>query len=173
MKHDIVIKAANFKHFIVRWIERDKNTHFSIKPFPPFTTIVICSLICLSTLVAIWPKTVCLFDLILSHQQSFSYIGTSLLGLNQYLARINVLAQGHNLVMPVRLEPTTLRSQVKHSTTEPLRSAMGKLINRIPGSHLLISSLPGSSLPGSTLRAHDESLGKPRNVSKHSQSLAW
>ena len=45
---------------------------------------------------------------------------------------------------------------------------MGILINRIPGSRLLISSLPGSSL-----RTHVESLGKPRDVNKHSQSLAW
>ena len=36
---------------------------------------------------------------------------------------------------------------------------MGKLINRIPGSRLLISSLPGSAL-----RTHVESLGKPRDV---------
>ena len=60
---------------------------------------------------------------------------------------------------------------------------MGKLINRIPGSRLLISSLPGSalrthveslgSLPGSALRTHVESLGKPRDVNMHSQSLAW
>ena len=65
----------------------------------------------------------CLFDLILtSHQQSYSYKGTGLPGLNQYLARINVLAQGHNAVPPVRLEPAALRSRVKHSTTEPLRS---------------------------------------------------
>ena len=45
---------------------------------------------------------------------------------------------------------------------------MGKLINRIPGSRLLISSLPGSDL-----RRHVESLGKPRDVDKRSQSLAW
>ena len=45
---------------------------------------------------------------------------------------------------------------------------MGKLINRIPGSRLLISSLPGSAL-----RTLVESLGKPRDVNKHSQSLAW
>ena len=45
---------------------------------------------------------------------------------------------------------------------------MGKLINRIPGSGLLISSLPGSAL-----RMHVESLGKPRDVNKRSQSLAW
>ena len=42
---------------------------------------------------------------------------------------------------------------------------MGKLINRIPGSRLLISSLPGSAL-----RMHVESLGKPRDVNMHSQS---
>ena len=45
---------------------------------------------------------------------------------------------------------------------------MGKVINRIPGSCLLISSLPGSAL-----RTHVESLCKPRDVNKHSQSLAW
>ena len=45
---------------------------------------------------------------------------------------------------------------------------LGKLINRIPGSRILISSLPGS-----TLRTHVESLGMPRDVNKHSQSLAW
>ena len=42
---------------------------------------------------------------------------------------------------------------------------MGKLINRIPGSGLLISSLPGSAL-----RMHVESLGKPHDVNKCSQS---
>ena len=45
---------------------------------------------------------------------------------------------------------------------------MGKLINRIPGSRLLISGLPGSAL-----RAHVELLDKPRDVNKHSHSLAW
>ena len=45
---------------------------------------------------------------------------------------------------------------------------MGKLINRIPGSCLLITSSPGSAL-----RKHVESLGKPLDVIKHSQSLAW
>ena len=45
---------------------------------------------------------------------------------------------------------------------------MGKLINRIPGLRLLISSLPGSAL-----RTLVELLGKPRDVNKRSQSLAW
>ena len=40
---------------------------------------------------------------------------------------------------------------------------MGKLINRIPGSRLLISSLPGSAL-----RTHVESLENPRDVNKRS-----
>ena len=54
----------------------------------------------------------------MSHQQSFSYKGTGLPGLNQYKARIKVLAQGHNAVTPVRLEPVASRSRVKLSTTE-------------------------------------------------------
>ena len=45
---------------------------------------------------------------------------------------------------------------------------MGKLINRIPGSRLLISSLPVSAL-----RTHVELLCKPHDVNKRSQSLAW
>ena len=45
---------------------------------------------------------------------------------------------------------------------------MDKLINRIPGSRPLISSLPGSAL-----RTHVESLGKPPDVNMRSQSLAW
>ena len=36
---------------------------------------------------------------------SFSYIGTGLPWLNQYLVRINVLAEGYNAVTLVRLEP--------------------------------------------------------------------
>ena len=40
---------------------------------------------------------------------------------------------------------------------------LGRLINRIPGSHLLISSSPGSAS-----RTHVELLGKPRDVNKHS-----
>ena len=45
---------------------------------------------------------------------------------------------------------------------------MDKLINRIPGSCLLISSLPGLAL-----KMHVESLSKSRGVNKRSQSLAW
>ena len=48
------------------------------------------------------------------------------------------------------------------------RETIGKLINRIPGSRILISSLPGSPS-----RMHVESLIKPRDVNNHSQSLAW
>ena len=38
---------------------------------------------------------------------SFSYIGMGLPWLNQYLTRINVLAQRYNAVTLVRLEPMT------------------------------------------------------------------
>ena len=46
------------------------------------------------------------------------------------------------------------------------RETMGKLISRIPGSCLLISSLPGSAL-----RTHVESPGKPDDVNKRSRSI--
>ena len=45
------------------------------------------------------------------------------------------------------------------------RETIGKLINRIPGSCLLISSLPGWAS-----RTQVESLGKPRDVNKCSPS---
>ena len=41
---------------------------------------------------------------------SFSYIGTCLPWFNQYLARINVLAQGYNAVTLARLKPMAPRS---------------------------------------------------------------
>ena len=47
------------------------------------------------------------------------------------------------------------------------RETIGKLINRIPGSRHLISSLPGSAL-----RMHVELLDKPHNVKKPFPSLA-
>ena len=40
------------------------------------------------------------------------------LGSNKYLAKINALAQGHNAVIPVKLEPAAPLSRLKHSTTE-------------------------------------------------------
>ena len=60
----------------------------------------------------------------MSHQQSFSYTGMGLPGLNQTKLGLLCLAQGHNTVVTVRLEPAAPWSQVKHSTTEPLRSHM-------------------------------------------------
>ena len=61
---------------------------------------------------------------------------------------------------------TKLYNKVKIASlkSEP----MGKLINRIPGSRLLISSLPGSA-PKTLV----EPLGKPRDVNMRSRSLAW
>ena len=49
-----------------------------------------------------------------------------------------------------------------------MSESVGKLINRIPGWCLLLSSLPGLAL-----RLRVESLCKPRDVNKRSQSLAW
>ena len=44
------------------------------------------------------------------------------LGLTSTKLGLMCLAQGHNTVTPVRLEPVALQTRVKHSTTEPLRS---------------------------------------------------
>ena len=59
-----------------------------------------------------------------------------------------------------KIENYTIIASLKSET-------MGKLIKRMPGLRLLISSLPGSAL-----RTHVESLGKPRDVNKRSQSIA-
>ena len=45
------------------------------------------------------------------------------------------LAQGHNAVTPVRLEPAAIRTRVKHFTTEPLRSQL-KVQKHITPYHL-------------------------------------
>ena len=58
--------------------------------------------------------------------------------------------------------------KLRHNSWFEECSTLGKLINRIPGSCLLISKLQGPAL-----RTHVESLGKPRDVNKRSQSLAW
>ena len=49
-------------------------------------------------------------------------LGRVFLGWTNTKQGLMCLAQGHNAVTPVRLEPTALRSRVKHSTSEPLRS---------------------------------------------------
>ena len=58
--------------------------------------------------------------------------------------------------------------KLRHNRLFEEFSTMGEMINRISGSRLLISRLPGSAL-----RTHVESLGKPRDVNKRSQNLAW
>ena len=62
---------------------------------------------------------------------------------------------------------STQESIVSYSLVRRVNQ-LSKLINRIPGSLLLISSLSGSASI-----THVESLGKPRDLKKPSQSLAW
>ena len=61
-------------------------------------------------------------------------------------------------------EPTQKSNYVQIASLKS--ETMGKLIYRIPGSRFFISSLPGSAL-----RTHVESLGKPCDINKRSQSL--
>ena len=59
-------------------------------------------------------------------QQYFSHVGTFScpLGLNSAnQQRIKCLAQGNNTLISRSLELATRRTQVKHSTTEPLHSS--------------------------------------------------
>ena len=59
---------------------------------------------------------------------------------------------------------TVIHPKIENYVIASLKSeTMSKLIYRIPGSRLLISSLPGSAL-----RTIVESLGKPRHVNKRS-----
>ena len=64
-----------------------------------------------------------MFDLILYVQVKIflDMLGRVFLGRASTKQGLMCLAQGHNAVTPVRLEPATPRSRVKHST-EPLRS---------------------------------------------------
>ena len=69
-----------------------------------------------------------LFVLILSSPvNNFSVMsGQVFLGLTSTKQRIKCLAEGHNTVPSVSIEPATLQFQVKHSTTEtPLSSSHG------------------------------------------------
>ena len=66
-------------------------------------------------------------------QQFFSNVGTepTLPGFNQYCRELMHLAQGHNMVTPVGIEPRTSRFRVQSSTTTPLCSHAYKISNYI------------------------------------------
>ena len=76
---------------------------------------------------------VCLFDLVLDvcliwFSMSQSTVFQSCGDRPSSVDPVMCLAQGHNAVPLVRLEPTTPQSRVMHSTTEPLRSQESILI---------------------------------------------
>ena len=68
---------------------------------------------------------VCLFVCLISFfslQSTIFQSGRVFLGWTSTKQGLMCLAQGHNTVTPVMLEPVPLRFRVNHSTTEPLRS---------------------------------------------------
>ena len=77
----------------------------------------------------VWVCT-CLFDLILYIAvNNFSTMsGRVFLGWTSYKQGLMCLAQGHNTVTPVMLEPAPPQPRVKHSTTEPLCSLGSALL---------------------------------------------
>ena len=81
---------------------------------------------------------------------------------------MNVMMTLHFLNDVANDAESTQKSKITSSSLVLRVNQLGKLINRIPGLRLLISNLPGLAS-----RRHVESLGKPRDVNKGSQSLAW
>ena len=75
-------------------------------------------------------KIFCLFNLILyvPVNNLSVMLGRVFLVWTSTKQRLMCLAQGHNTLTPVRLEPTALLPRVKHSTTEPLRSQKVKML---------------------------------------------
>ena len=63
-----------------------------------------------------------LFDSLLPITNLSVIQGRVFLGRTSTKLGLMCLAQGHNAVTSLRLEPAAPRSRVKHSTTEPLRS---------------------------------------------------
>ena len=99
----------------------------------------------------------CLIWFLTSHQQCFSYKGTGLPGLNQYLARINVLALGHKAVTPLRLEPSVSSQALYHwATALPLnpycKIHFQFMIPSTTGRKLQNRAAPGDSLIFSYIR---------------------
>ena len=90
-----------------------------------------CHLLTFSKLVVVfffklfhdYHQSFCLFDLILYVPVNNPSVmsGRVFLGWTSTKQGSMCLAQGHNAVRPVRLEPTVLWSRVKHSIIEPLR----------------------------------------------------
>ena len=90
------------------------------------TTVAMVPMVTISALKTIYMRGGCfvLFDLILYAPSTIFQLnrdGSSWVepALSQDKC---VLLKDHSAVTPVRLEPAALRSRVKHSTTEPLRS---------------------------------------------------
>ena len=82
---------------------------------------VVCTTINFFT----WPYlfVVCLFDLILNVPSTIFQLNRDGSSWVEPVLSLDkcVLLKDHNAVKPVRLEPAAPRSQIKHSTTEPLR----------------------------------------------------
>ena len=89
----------------------------------------------------------CVIWFFTSHQQYFSYKGTGIPGLNQYWAGLMCLAQEHNALTLVRLEPAAPRSRVKHSTTEPQRSQFNTAVSHhSPGLSMTYGKTAGGTI---------------------------
>ena len=104
--------AGNFACFLVLLTAAELFSKLSFSKQYSFNTI---KLRCTPTVFFL---CVCVF--FMTSQQLFSHEGQIFLCWTRTIKqRIKYLAQGHNAVHPVRLEPATPQSREKHSTTEP------------------------------------------------------
>ena len=74
---------------------------------------------------------VCLISFFTSQSTIFQLSRDGSSWVEPVLSKDKCLAQGHNPVPLVRLEPAIPRSQVKHSTTEPLRPSIMVVITGV------------------------------------------
>ena len=114
------IAAYNIRHFKINFFENSFSNTISV-----------------SNRLFVWFDSLCPIN-------NLSVIkGLVFLGWTSTKLGLMCLAQGHNAVTPVRLEPANPLLRVKHSTTEPLRS----LSNRLdPDQPDILSGLSGPNL---------------------------
>ena len=72
-----------------------------------------------SCLLVLRPICFALFDSLRPINNLSVIKGQVFMGLTSTMLGLMCLAQGHNVVTPVRLKPAAPRSRVQHSTTEP------------------------------------------------------
>ena len=102
----------------------------------------------------------------MSHQQSFSYVGTVLPGSNQYYARINVSCSRTQPTDTGEAGPAAPQSRVKHSTTKPLRSLQIHVLILVKFNQFILKILSGNKILTS-VKGHNSNKCAKKNDVQH------